>query len=161
MIISLEPDWDKIEKARNLVAEYCDSHNLPKSVAEAVVMVVSELAENAIKYGYFSSGENSITIEISLRDDNISIEVTHPVERESYDHLVELDKTIQWIRGFQDPFEAYTEKLRTVSKKALDDHSSGLGLVRIAYEGQAILDFFVDEKDMLNISAVSNRTEGV
>lgn len=161
MKISLEPDWDKIEGTRNIVADYCNSHNLPKSITEAVVMVVSELTENAIKYGYFHSKKNIITVTILLNDDNIIIEVIHPVGQRSYGNLLELDKTIQWIRGFQDPFEAYTEKLREVSKKALNDHSSGLGLVRIAYEGQAILDFFVDERDILNISAVSNRMEGV
>ena len=66
-----------------------------------------------------------------------------------------LDKTIQWIRGFQNPLEAYTERLKEVSKKPLNDENSGLGLVRIAYEGKAILDFFVSENSLLNVSALT------
>jgi hypothetical protein len=36
----------------------------------------------------------------------------------------------------------------------LEDEESGLGLARIAYEGKAILDFFVLD-NMLNVSAIS------
>ena len=46
------------------------------------------------------------------------------------------------------------EKLKEISKKPLEDEESGLGLARIAYEGKAILDFFVFE-DILNVSAVT------
>ena len=34
------------------------------------------------------------------------------------------------------------------------DENSGLGLVRIAYEGDAILDFFVSDEGILNVSAI-------
>ncbi len=161
MKFSFEPEWGEIEKARDTVADFLNSHNISANIVEAAAMVVSELAENAIKYGDFSDTHSTVTANISLEGNSIIIEVTHPVGQESFAHLIELDKTIQWIRGFQDPFEAYIEKLRELSKKSLGDHTSGLGLVRIAYEGQATLDFFVDERDMLNISAISNWTEGV
>ena len=71
-----------------------------------------------------------------------------------------MDKTIQWIRGYQDPFEAYIERIKEVSKKPLHDMESGIGLVRIAYEGNALLDFFVAENNMLNVSVVSNLEKG-
>ena len=71
-------------------------------------------------------------------------------------HLRKLDKTLQWIRGFQDPFQAYVERIKQISRKPFDDEISGLGLVRIAYEGNAILDFFLSEDNQLNVSAVSN-----
>ena len=61
---------------------------------------------------------------------------------------------VQWIRGFQDPFEAYLERLKEVSSQSLDHEESGLGLVRIAYEGQSVLDFFVTENHVLAVSAV-------
>ena len=73
-----------------------------------------------------------------------------------YHHLRKLDKTLQWIRGFQDPFQAYVQRIRKISRKPLDDEFSGLGLTRIAYEGQAILDFFLTEGNQLNVSAISH-----
>jgi len=71
----------------------------------------------------------------------------------SDENLRRLDETIQWIRGYQSPFEAYVEKLKEVSTGE-NQGESGLGLVRIAYEGQSILDFYVDEQNMLAMSAV-------
>jgi hypothetical protein len=157
MEISIRPEWDNIEKARNFVAEFCTQRELSPEARDATVMIVSELSENAIKYGNFSSGESAIKAIVSVEEDSVTVEVINPVGPESREYLSELDKTIQWIRGFQDPFEAYGEKLRELSKRMLSDHSSSLGLARIAYEAQAILDFFVDEEDLLNVSAIAPR----
>jgi hypothetical protein len=76
------------------------------------------------------------------------------VDEQVRSHLKKLDQTIQWIRGYQNPFQAYVERMKEVSVKALDDLESGLGLVRIAYEGKCILDFFVNEENMLAVSAL-------
>ena len=84
----------------------------------------------------------------------ITIEVNNPIDKIIENHIKRLDKTIQWIRGYQDSFEAYVENLKIVSRKPLEDEESGIGLTRIAYEGRAILDFFVDD-NILNVSAVS------
>ena len=59
-------------------------------------------------------------------------------------------------RGFQDPFQAYVERIKLVSKKPLDDEFSGLGLARISYEGKGIVDFFLGDNNQLNVSVVSN-----
>ena len=60
----------------------------------------------------------------------------------------------QWIRGHQDPFEAYLSRLQEVSVQELENRESGLGLVRIAYEGQSVLDFFVDDRNVVSVSAI-------
>ena len=86
----------------------------------------------------------------------INVEVKNPVDETAYSHLKKLDKTIQWIRGYQDPFEPYMKKAREVSEKPLGDEVSGLGLAEIAYKGKAILDFFVSEDNILNVSAVTS-----
>jgi hypothetical protein len=65
-----------------------------------------------------------------------------------------LDFIIQWIRSYQAPFQAYLERLKLVAARDLTDDESGLGLVRIAYEGEAVVDFYVDENEDLTISAV-------
>jgi len=94
-----------------------------------------------------------------LQSHELSDDTIHSLSmiiRSAYEHLSKLDKTIQWIRGYQDPFEAYIERIKEVSKKPLNDMESGIGLVRIAYEGNALIDFFVAENNMLNVSVVSN-----
>lgn len=156
MKLTLRPKWDEIEKVRNGSGQFLTSHGCPNDTVHAVTMVVSELIENSIKYGIFAIPEDKVTVDIYVAENIITVEVTNPVDETAENHLENLDRTIQWIRGYQDPFEAYIERLKDVSKKPLANEESGLGLVRMAYEGNAILDFFVGEDNILNVSAVSD-----
>lgn len=154
-ILSLKPKWEKIENARNTGDLFLTQSGVSPAKVQAVTMVISELIENAVKYGCFPLSDDEIVAKIRIDDSMITVEVLHPVEKGSYRHLRELDRTIQWIRGFQNPFEAYIEKMQEVSKKPLEDDESGLGLARIAYEGQSTLDFFLNEDSQLSVSAIT------
>ena len=153
---NIKPDWDEIEKIRNESADFLQSHKLSDDTVHSLSMIISELIENGIKYGNFKMLENKVVVMINIERNTVTIEVLNPVDESAFKHLSRLDKTIQWIRGYQDPFEAYIERIKEVSKKPLNDVESGIGLVRIAYEGKALLDFFVGENNMLNVSVVSN-----
>jgi hypothetical protein len=152
----VKPDWDEIEKVRNESADFLQSHKLSDNAIHSLSMIISELIENGLKYGDFKTGNNKVAVIINVGNHEITVEVVNPVDESAYENLSRLDKTIQWIRGYQDPFEAYIERIKEVSKKPLHDMESGIGLVRIAYEGNGLLDFFVAENNMLNVSAVSN-----
>ena len=157
--LTVKPKWHEIEKARNKTTKFLTSLGLTTDSVHALTMVTSELIENGIKYGNFQLPVDSVAVDIHQNENIITFEVINPVnpgDESACNHLKKLDKTIQWIRGYQDPFEAYVEKLKEVSRRPLNDEESGLGLVRIAYEGKAILDFFVGEGGSLNVSAVSN-----
>jgi hypothetical protein len=159
LIITVKPQWDEIENARIEAGTYLQSLGLMRDAVHSLTMVISELIENGIKYGSFSTPEDAVEVDINQNEDIITVEVINPLDtkdKTARNHLTKLDKTVQWIRGYQDPFEAYVEKLKEVSRRPLKDEESGLGLVRIAYEGKAILDFFVGEEGSLNVSAVSN-----
>jgi hypothetical protein len=153
--LMIDANWEDIEDIRTESSQFLASHSFSKEVVDAVTMIVSELAENSIKYGSFADPEHKVEVNVSLSADKITVEVINPFDETAYRHLKRLDKTIQWIRGYQDPFEAYIERMKEVSRKPLTDEESGLGLVRIAYEGGAILDFFVNEDGMVNISTIS------
>ena len=153
--ITLKPEWDEIEKARNESIKFLESNGLSNDSVQAFTMVISELVENSIKYGSFRTPDQKVSVDIQVNANRVITEVTNPIDETAFNSLKKLDKTVQWIRGFQNPLEAYTEKLKEVSKKPLNDEDSGLGLVRIAYEGKAILDFFVSENSLLNVSALS------
>ncbi len=153
--LTLKPIWDEIEIVRKKSSEFLESQGLSKDSAQAFTMVISELVENSIKYGHFGPNNSQVLVDIQFSPNSVIAEVSNPIGRKDANNLKILDKTIQWIRGFQNPLEAYTERLKEVSKKPLNDENSGLGLVRIAYEGKAILDFFVSENSMLNVSALA------
>ena len=152
----VKPEWDEIEKIRNESAEFLQTHELTDDTIHSLSMIISELIENGIKYGNFKLVENRVAVIINIDRKTVTIEVLNPVDEDADKHLSRLDKTIQWIRGYQDPFEAYIERIKEVSKKPLKDAESGIGLVRIAYEGKALLDFFVGENSILNVSVVAN-----
>ena len=156
MRLAVKAKWHAIEKIRNKSSRFLESHGLSSDSVQALTMVISELIENSIKYGKFTPPKNEVMVDIHVEEDMVTAEVVNPIDKTAYSHLKELDKTIQWIRGYQDPFEAYVERVKEVSKKPLSNEESGLGLTRIAYEGKAILDFFLGEDDLLNVSAVSN-----
>jgi len=152
----VKPEWDEIEKIRNESAEFLQANELTDDTIHSLSMIISELIENGIKYGNFKMVENRVAVIINIDRNTVTIEVLNPVDENADKHLSRLDKTIQWIRGYQDPFEAYIERIKEVSKKPLKDAESGIGLVRIAYEGKALLDFFVGENSILNVSVVAN-----
>ena len=156
---NVKPDWDEIEKIRNESVDFMQSQELTDDTIHSLSMIISELIENGIKYGNFKIVENKVFVAINIERTIVTIEVLNPVDENSFNHLERLDKTIQWIRGYQDPFEAYIERIKEVSKKPLNDLESGIGLVRIAYEGEAMLDFFLSENNMLNVSVVSKIEE--
>ena len=131
------------------------SRRLSDELANRYTMVACELTENGIKYGEFGKGDEGVKVKIRLEDGNVFLEVSNPIGEGSRSYLSELDRTIQWVRGFQDPFEAYIERMRAISREPLETDRSGLGLVRITYEGRSVLDFYVAEDSTLSVSAVS------
>ena len=150
--ITMKPHWDKADTVREKSHDFLITNGFSQDIAYALSMTTCELFENAIKYGDFCNND-TISVLVEVTKDEITVEVKNPIIEKSK-HLLQLDNTIQWIRGYQNPFQAFVERLKEVSEKKLKEGESGLGLVRIAYEGQAILDFYIDEHNVLAVSAV-------
>jgi len=156
MDLYVKPKWEESDMVREKCHDFLKAHGISHDIAYALSMTACELFENAVKYGDFRSADETIRVTVEVSRNDIIIEVKNPVGEISED-LQYLDNTIQWIRGYQNPFQTYVERLKEISEKKLKEGESGLGLVRIAYEGQAILDFYVDENNVLAVSAVYQR----
>jgi hypothetical protein len=154
MTLAIRPEWDEIERARTICRDFLTDRRCDIDVVDAVSMVSSELIENAVKYGTYMVPILDIEFRLKVDEGVITIEVKNPVDDTAGKHLQRLDEIVQWIRGYQNPFEVYVKKLREVSAKSLLDNESCLGLVRIAYEGQSILDFYLDGNNILSVSAI-------
>jgi hypothetical protein len=152
----VDSDWGEVGKVNEAVAGFLGSCGLRPETVSRCTMVVCELVENGVKYGYFDSDRATVRVITRVSRDSISVQVINPVGKSSQVYLQELDRTIQWVRGFQAPFEAYIERMKAISREPLEADKSGLGLVRITYEGRAVLDFFLDENETLSVSAVSD-----
>jgi hypothetical protein len=152
--INLRPDGHEIDKAGEKSGDFLKSHGFSDDAIHAQVKILTELIHNGIRYGKFSPSENTITAHINITENTITFEVKNPVDETCFERLKELDKTIQFIKGYQDPFEAYLLKQKEASQNSTCSEANGLGLARIACEGKAIVDFFVSEDNILNLSAV-------
>jgi two-component sensor histidine kinase len=154
--LQVKSEWPEVGRVNEAVASFLESCRLTPDAVAQYTMVVCELVENGIKYGYFPSGRSVVRVLVKVARGTISVQVINPVGESSQAYLAELDRTIQWVRGFQAPFEAYIARMKAISREPIDNDKSGLGLVRITYEGRAVLDFFLDENDTLSVSAVSD-----
>lgn len=155
---TVPPVWDELDTIRSRTATFLNEGGFDEDTVYALAMVACELSENATKYGAFTPpSTRTLDVHITVDPRSVVIEVQNPVAATDDVHLARLDQVIQWIRGYQDPFEAYVERLREVSGQSLDWNESGLGLVRIAYEGQAVLDFYVNDENILAVSAMYRR----
>lgn len=152
----VDSDWGEVGRVNEAVAEFLETCGLRPETVSQCTMVVCELVENGIKYGHFDKDRATVRVIARVSRDSISVQVVNPVGKTSQVYLQELDRTIQWVRGFQAPFEAYIARMKAISREPLEADKSGLGLVRITYEGRAVLDFFLDENETLSVSAVSD-----
>lgn len=151
----MRPEWQQIESTRLQCENFLQAMDFPADVRESLCMITSEFLENAIKYGAFREGLPHIPLVIEADSYGILMEVKSPLESSRTEKdMRRLDYMVQWIRSYQSPFQAYLERLKLVASQPMEDEESGLGLVRIAYEGEAIIDFFVDDNDTLSISAL-------
>lgn len=147
------PDWE-IAKGQwaPLKAFFLES-GLDHNESYAMAMTASELMENAIKYGTWTGPEEVLTLNVEISERAVVVEVENPAIDDPAS-VRRLDDRIQWMRGFQSPFQAYVERLKQVSSQSYQEGESGLGLCRIAYEARCLLDFYVTGSGRLAMSAV-------
>lgn len=147
-------DWDAAAALWNDCSEFFTARGLSPDEVYALTMAASELLENAVKYGDWERApKDTISLSIEVAPRSVTVEVGCPTADDAR-ALRRLDEQIQWIRGFQSPFEAYVERLKLVSARGHDLGESGLGLIRIAYEGRCVVDFYVTPERRLAMSAV-------
>jgi hypothetical protein len=153
--LEIAPRWEEVSGVRRATARFLGEVGLSRDVVDAVAMVACELTENATKYGCFNDeSQPQIAVRVAVGGGDVMVEVRNPVGPAADENLNQLDRMVQWIRGYQDPFEAYLQRLKELSVEGLESTVSRLGLVRIAYEGQSILDFYVNEENVLAVSAI-------
>lgn len=158
--IGFKPTDNEIDNVDRQCDNFLKTHGFSDDAVQRQIKILNELVKNGIKYGNFASPEDEITVLIHLDKTTITVEVNNPIDESARNHLKELDKTIQLIRGYQDPFEAYLIKLRETGRCPGTNHNIGMGLVSIAFKEGAILDFFVNEDNILKVFAVSSLKNG-
>ena len=157
--LSIKPIRQDMEKMRQRTGSFMKSHGISDDAVHSQFRIIRELIKTGTKYGSFSPADTEIRVKVQVDKNTITAEINNLVNEADFERLKELDKTIQFIRGYQDPFEAFLITQKEASINPPQGHSNALDLSRIAYEEKAILDFFVNEDNMLQLSAI-RRLEG-
>src|SRR4051794_26694904 len=124
--LELRPKWEELPEARKRIAQFLKTHALSGDDVDAAAMVGCELSENAIKYGTIRDEGDRIRVTLSVSPTEITIEVRNRIGKKDEENLVRLDRMVQWIRGYHDPFEAYLQRLKELSSQSLESTESRL-----------------------------------
>ena len=136
--LEIPPLWDTINSIRSKIAQDKRITIHGEDLINATLMVASELLENAVKYGYHNDTAQGVNFNLHVEDNLIAIEVLNAVAPE-FDIKVVSEK-IDGIKNSNDPAALYTDKLLEIASNPKKGES-GLGLLRIAYEGEFSLDY--------------------
>lgn len=120
----------------------------------AIAMVTGELVENAIKYGYWTGEDKRFRLRVHGRRGLVTIQVENPIDP-SDPQLAKLEASLRWIHEFPTAEAAYRAKLLEIASQPASHPgaSSGLGLVRCAYEGSSTLRSEMVERSALRVVA--------
>jgi len=155
---SLKPGDYEIETVREKGSDFLKAHGFSDDTVETQMTILHQLISSGKKFDNLVTSENEMAVLLLIEKNAIIVEVSKPVNESSYSQLDELDKTIQSIRrwGYQGPFEPYEADYSRICNNSQDFEAEGFELAKIAYEEGAVLDFYVSEDSILNLSAVRN-----
>jgi hypothetical protein len=147
MSVPLSPEWRDIELLRTSVLNCVKIVFREHEFSSAIGMITGELLENALKYGDWSRGHDApFRLHVYGDRESVTIEVSNPVARDNAS-VARLFETVRWIRSAGDPQTAFMQRVAEVAARPPDlaQASSGLGLARIAYEGNCDLDAALED----------------
>ncbi len=127
MELEFPPDWRVLRDLRTFVNKLVVTVAESTELAHRVSMVVTELAENAVKY----SDENSSIVRLRVEPTTTGIRCESE-NKASASHIDELKKTLASVNE-GDAEDAYAQAL---TRSVESDSGSRVGLARIRHEGQ-------------------------
>lgn len=151
-------EWRNIALLRSSVKSCFQAVFADSGDRDTLAMVTSELLENAIKYGAWGEHDPKLVrLHVCGDDGTTEVTVESPVSTDG-DSVSSLMSTLEWLRSFADPEQAYLARLHEIAAGGEIAAGSRLGLVRIAYEGNCRLSAALDQsKSMLAVTATLAR----
>jgi hypothetical protein len=155
LVMAIGPHWENVDLLRTAILNCVAVIVGDGDASHSVGMIVSELLENAIKYGDWTDDESSLLgLHISGNTEVVEVDVSSPMKQGSK-NFDEIKKTIEWIRSFPSPKEAYFERIRELAEGGTKKKSR-MGLVRIAYEGPCSIQPELQQDGLLHMKATAH-----
>ena len=153
MELRFKPTGHEIETIKQKTHRFMKSCGITDETIDSQFMIMQELIKTGASYGTWPPTETEVIVQVQIDKESIVVEVANPVRHKSLDRLEELDRRIQFFRGYQHPFEAGLVR-KNQSTFTIGDPDE-FDLFKTAYSGRASLDFFVDEQNILKIWSIS------
>jgi len=138
--LPVRSEWKNVDLLRSSVQNCLTTILSDTDGCHAIAMIVAELLENAIKHGDWTGEESPDVPAFRLRvwsegNNHALVSVENPIKP---DAAAELGRILDSIRTAGSADEAYRARLLEVAANP-QSGVSGLGLVRVAYEGNCTL----------------------
>ncbi|HZS40073.1 MAG TPA: hypothetical protein VFF06_24755 [Polyangia bacterium] len=137
--------WENVDLLRTSVQSCFTAVFQDVDGCHAIAMVTGELLENAVKYGAWTLTPGSFRLRVEGGERGATITVENPIVPDD-PNVAALIGTLRWIGGFANASDAYRAKLLEIASAPRGGSASGLGLVRVAYEGNCTLDAELGER---------------
>ncbi len=148
-------EWSNIELVRTAILNCFAAVFNDMDGCRAVATVISELLENAIKYGDWTTSDmNSLRLSIEGEERAIRVTVEHPVNAGSESVKV-LMNTLTWLNSFPSAADAYRARLCELAENPPQIGISRLGLARVAYEGGCVLTAEIKGNSLRMVGAIT------
>jgi hypothetical protein len=119
---------------------------------QLVSMIARELLENALKYGDWGKPTDStLSLHVFCSNNGVDVEVENPVA--NHQNLDRLTARLKWIKTFPSAQEAFFSRMLQIAEFQNQGRESGLGLVRIAYEGRCELHMSCEDSRHVKVRA--------
>ncbi len=145
--IAIIPTWETVKSVLEQATQFLAGKD--QDFISATTMCVTELIENAVKYGTLTPNGGDITFDMTVDEEKVKIQISNGIRNASdFEHV---QRIIQHIESSDDPQQLYVQRLKELAERPKPGLSQ-LGLYRIAYEGRFRLEHrYVD--GVLTVSA--------
>jgi two-component sensor histidine kinase len=142
--LSVSPVWGRVSDVRVTLLHAARAVGLGEDRSYGIGLIVSELLENAIKYGRFARPDETIQVVVHIASGVARVVVTNPVDGGSH-HPQRLRTAVTRLAD-SSPLDAYVRRVGEILDEAPSsqvnptDHAheeSGLGIFRVAHEAES------------------------
>lgn len=142
----LKSSADGLDELRAKSNQVLKNFNYPESTIQTQMAVISALVAGADNFQDLNSRDLGMAVLVEMKTDSITVEVKKSISDSAFRRLNRLDLVIQGLRGNPEPYETYGGGHASEADEA--------AFAEIAYATGAVIDFYVNEDNILNLSAV-------
>jgi hypothetical protein len=137
--LQISPLWSIISDVKKKVSEMLA--NQSQGIIDFSIIVISELMENAIKYGVANEALPHVAVEFSIDNGLIKIAVRNGIKNDA--HIVDLVRIMDKIIYSENKEELYLMRMHEILENP-EAGGSQLGLYRIVSEAKFDLSYKVE-----------------